>query len=128
MRTIIAAAALAASAGAASPEANNARISDATISDLEDLPVLGPHYQVSYTIENTSDRPIESIIAVVIGRNAEGQIVENREWTVFTASDLPGGLSPGDSFVEAHPLKATNPSETAVSIEVRFGEITFSEN
>lgn len=99
-----------------------------TISNLVLEPEIGrtnfrePAYEVSYTIENTGDLPVEYLKVVVLGRNAEGRIVERQDSQTFYRGSLPGGLAPGDSIVERHGLLVTNPAERVEAIEVRVSE------
>ena len=86
-----------------------------------------PAYVVGYTVENAGDKAIQILDLTVLGRNAEGQIVERIDNPAVNPRNLPGGLAPGDALVQRHALIVENPGETVIRIEVRVRQVDFAD-
>jgi hypothetical protein len=128
MRKMIIAALASALFSPAASEEVPVRIFDVHIEDEMGLSALQrPAYVVGYTIENTSDQVIEILDLVVLGRNADGRIVERTDNPAIFPRSIPGGLAAGDSIVQRHALVAQNPSETVVEVEIRIHQVKLAD-
>lgn len=128
MRKILVAALLATSFQPALADEAPVRIFDLHIEDeIGENRLRRPAYIVGYTIENTGTQTIEVLDLVVLGRNADGRIVERIDNPAVWPRSIPGGLAAGDSIVQRHALLIENPSETVEEIEVRVHQIRFAD-
>lgn len=80
-------------------------------------------YDVRLGVTNGSPHTITRISGQLIFRNAAGEIIDTSIWIV-SDSDVPAGLSPGETFSSASGVKINNIDAEVAGVEVQVSDVT----
>jgi hypothetical protein len=79
-------------------------------------------YEIAYALRNEGPETLTYLQVALVGRNADGEIVEIDDSQVFYQRSLPQGLSSGETIRQRHGLRRSNVHEIVTVLQVTVAD------